>query len=95
MNFLMIMLLAKLPNTSTRGLLSISYDSILTKKLGLSQSLMVQEGAHNCNKTLNGYPKKFWGLFGLKPHKTQQITLKTKQIIRVLFYPKKRFILNP
>ena len=54
---------------------------------------MVQEGAHNPNVTLKGYPKKFWGLFGWKAHKTQQITLKTQQI--TLFHPKKRFILNP
>ena len=48
---------------------------IYTTKLGLSQSLMVQEGTHNLNVTLKGYPKKFWGLFGQKAHKTQQITL--------------------
>ena len=36
---------------------------------------MVQEGTHNPNVTLKGYPKKFWGLFGQKVHKTQQITL--------------------
>ena len=36
---------------------------------------MVQEGTHNPNVTLKGYPKKFWGLFGQKAHKTQQITL--------------------
>ena len=36
---------------------------------------MVQEGTHNLNVTLKGYPKKFWGLFGQKAHKTQQITL--------------------
>ena len=47
---------------------------------------MVQEGAHNPNLTLKGYPKKFWGLFGQKAHKTQQITV---------FHPKRRFILNP
>ena len=35
-------------------------DRIIRIKLGLSQSLMVQEGAHNPNVTLNGYPKKFW-----------------------------------
>ena len=33
---------------------------------------MVQEGTHNLNVTLKGYPKKFWGLFGQKAHKTQQ-----------------------
>ena len=32
-------------------------------------------GTHNPNVTLKGYPKKFWGLFGQKAHKTQQITL--------------------
>ena len=36
---------------------------------------MVQEGTHNLNVTLTGYPKKLWGLFGQKAHKTQQITL--------------------
>ena len=61
--------------------------------MGLSQSLMVQEGAHNPHVTLKGYPKKFWGLTGQKGHKTQQITLKTQQI--TLFHPKRRFILNP
>ena len=44
------------------------------EKLDLSQSLMV-EGDHNLNVTLKGYPKKFWGLFCQKAHKTQQITL--------------------
>ena len=68
-------------------------DRIFTIKLGLSQSLMVQEGAHNPNITLKGYPKKFWSLFGQKANKTQQITPKTQQI--TLFHPKKRFILNP
>ena len=38
-------------------------DGIFTTKLGLSQSLMVQEGTHNLNVTLKGYPKKFWRLF--------------------------------
>ena len=37
---------------------------------------MVQEAAHNTNVTLKGYPRKFWGLFGLKAQKTQEITLK-------------------
>ena len=50
-------------------------DSIFTIKLDLSQSLIVQEGTHYPNVTLKGYPKKFWGLFGWKAHKTQQITL--------------------
>ena len=50
-------------------------ERIFTTKLGLSQSLMVQEGTHNLYVTLKGYPKKFWGLFGQKAHKTQQITL--------------------
>ena len=36
---------------------------------------MIQEGTHNLNVTLKGYQKKFWGLFGQKAHKTQQITL--------------------
>ena len=36
---------------------------------------MVQEGTHNLNVTPEGYSKKFWGLFGQKAHKTQQITL--------------------
>ena len=54
---------------------------------------MVQEGDHSPNETLKGYPKKFWGLFGQKAHKTQQITLKTQQI--KLFHPERRFILNP
>ena len=35
---------------------------------------MVQERTSNLNVTLKGYPKKFWGLFGQKAHKTQQIT---------------------
>ena len=46
---------------------------------------MVQEGTHNLNVTVKGYPKKFCCLFGQKAHKTQQITL---------FHPKRRFILN-
>ena len=50
-------------------------DRILTTRLGLSQSLMIQEGTHNLNVTLKGYPEKFWGLFGQEAHKTQQITL--------------------
>ena len=52
---------------------------IFTIKLGLSQSLMVHEGTHKPNLTLKGYPEKFWGLFGQKPHKTQQITLSHHQ----------------
>ena len=36
---------------------------------------MVQQETHNLNLTLKGYPKKFWGLFSQKAHKTQQITL--------------------
>ena len=36
---------------------------------------MVQEGTPNLNLTLKGYPKKFWGLFGLKAHKTYQMIL--------------------
>ena len=54
---------------------SLVNDRMFTTKLGLSQSLTVQEGTHNLNATLIGYPKKFWGLFGQKAHKTQQITL--------------------
>ena len=50
-------------------------DRNFTIKLGLSQSLMVQEGTHNLNVTLKGYPKNFYGLFIQKAHKTQQITL--------------------
>ena len=50
-------------------------DRIFTTKLGLLQSLMVQDGTHILNVTLKRYPKKFWGLFGQKDHKTQQITL--------------------
>ena len=52
-------------------------DRIFTIKLGLSQSLMVQEGTHIPNVTLKCYPRKFWGLFGQKDHRTQQITPKT------------------
>ena len=44
------------------------------------------KGTHNLNVTLKGYPKIFWGLFGQKAHRTQQITL---------FHPQRRFILNP
>ena len=36
---------------------------------------MIHEGTHNPNVTLKSYQKKFWGLFGQKAHKTQQITL--------------------
>ena len=50
-------------------------DRIFTTKLGLSQPLMIQEGTHNPNVTLKGHPKKFWGMFGQKTHKTQQIIL--------------------
>ena len=48
------------------------HDRIFTTKLGLSQSLIVEEGTHNLNVTLKGYPEKFWGLFGQKAHKTQR-----------------------
>ena len=66
---------------------SLVNDRMFTTKLGLSQSLTVHEGTHNLNVTLKGYPKKFWGSFGQKAHKTQQITL---------FHPQqRRFILNP
>ena len=41
-------------------------DRIFTTKVVLSESLIVQEGTHNVNVTLKGYPKKFWGLFGQK-----------------------------
>ena len=58
-----------------QGTVRVHIDRIFTTKLGLFQSLMVQEGTHILNVTLNGYPKKFWGLFGQKAHKTQQITL--------------------
>ena len=40
---------------------------------------MVHEGTHNPNVTLKGSPKKIWGLFGQKAHKTQQITLSQPQ----------------
>ena len=53
---------------------------------------MVQEGAHNPNVTVKGYPKNFWGLFGQKAHNTQQITQNTQQI--TLFHPKKRLSLT-
>ena len=46
---------------------------MFTIKLGLSQSLMVQQGDTNFNVTLKGYPKKFWGLLNKVAHKTQQI----------------------
>ena len=36
---------------------------------------MLQFRTHSLNVTLKGYSKKFWGLFGQKAHKTQQITL--------------------
>ena len=36
---------------------------------------MFDEGTHSPNLTLKSYPKKFWGLFGQKAPKTQQITL--------------------
>ena len=36
---------------------------------------MVQDGNRSLNVTLQGYPKKLWGLFGQKAHKTPQITL--------------------
>ena len=36
---------------------------------------MVEEGTHNLNVTLKGYPKKKGVLFGQKAPKTQQITL--------------------
>ena len=39
---------------------------------------MVHEGICNPIVTLKGYPKKIWGLFGQKAHKTQQITLSQK-----------------
>ena len=56
-------------------LMTSSHDRLFATKLGLSHSLIVQEGIHNPNVTLKGYPKKLWGLFGQKAHKTQQITL--------------------
>ena len=53
---------------------------MFTRKLGLSQSLMLPKGTQNLNVTLKAYPRKFLGLFGQKAHKTQQITL---------FYPRR------
>ena len=58
-----------------RGTHLYTFDRIFTIKLGLSQSLMAHKGTHNPNVTLKGFPKKFWGLFGQKAHKTQPITL--------------------
>ena len=55
-------------------------DRIFTTKLGLSQSLMVQEGTHNLNVTLKGYPKKFWGLLGQKAHKTPHYFTHQKEV---------------
>ena len=46
--------------------------------MGLSQSLIVQEGTPNLNVTLKGYPKKFWGLLDKVAHKTQQITISSQ-----------------
>ena len=46
---------------------------------------MVQKGTPNLHLTLKDYPKKFWGLFGEKPHKTQQ----------TISPQKRRFTLNP
>ena len=43
-----------------------------TLKMGLSLSLMDQEGTHDPNVTLRGYPKKFWGLFGEVAHIAQE-----------------------
>ena len=63
------------------------------KSVVSTKPLMVQEGSHNPNETLKGYTKKFWGLFGQKAHKTQQITLKTQQI--TLFHPEKGLSLTP
>ena len=65
---------------------------MLTEFSQLSGVIPIPNGprkAHNPNVS----PKKFWGLFGQKARKTQQITLKTQQI--TLFHPEKRFILNP
>ena len=42
-------------------------------KTGFSKPLIVQEGTPNLNVTLRGNPKKFWGLFGQKAHKTHQV----------------------
>ena len=41
--------------------------------------MMVHEGTNKPDVTLKGYPKKFWGLFGEKAHKAQQITLSQPQ----------------
>ena len=49
------------------------HDTIFKTKLGLSQSLKVQEEVPNLNVTLKGYPKKFLGLFCQKVHKTHQM----------------------
>ena len=46
---------------------------MFTTKLGLSKTKTVQEETHNLNVTLKGYPKKFWGLFGQKAHKTREL----------------------
>ena len=62
-------------NTSELTAKTKGSDRIFTTNLGLSQSIMVQEGTHNLNVTLKCYPKKFWGLFAQKAHKTQQITV--------------------
>ena len=40
---------------------------------------MVYEGIYKPNVTVKGDPRKFWGLFGEKAHKTQQITLSQPQ----------------
>ena len=57
-------------------------------RLGLSQSLILQEEAAKLNVTLKGYLKKFCCLFGKIAHKTQQII--------TTFQPKKRcLIINP
>ena len=36
---------------------------------------MVKEGPHSLNVTPKVYSKQFWGFFGQKAHKTQQMTL--------------------
>ena len=50
-------------------------DRIFTTKLGLSQSLMVQEGTHSLNVTLKGYSKKFWACLVRKPTKPNKSLL--------------------
>ena len=64
------------------------FDTIFTTKLGLSQSLMVQEGTHNLNVSLKGYPNK--EIVGFVWSESSQNT--TNHTIST---PKRRFILIP